>query len=151
MSFWNVEKLAIRLKKKEVLEKEKFLYFFIIMVVSTVSIYIPVEYGSNWERMMELLVILFITIVGMIACYKKNQRGDGEAFIERFFSLGFPIGIKLVVIAIPLYILYTFIAFLTTYGAYNHTEDFLITIISIALFEIVYFSLLYKWIGFVSN
>ena len=36
------------------------------------------------------VVLVLVTVLGTIACFRTNRRGDGRNFIERFVSLGFP-------------------------------------------------------------
>lgn len=47
-----------------------------------------------------------ITIAGIILCYKANQRGDDEEFVDRFICIGLPIAIRLGVIYASLIIFY---------------------------------------------
>jgi hypothetical protein len=149
MVFWNVEKLAVRFKNNEVTEKEKFQYLLIFLVSTSLLSYFPVEYTSNGEKYIEMFVALTISILGTLACYIQNQKGDGRFFIERFISLGFPIGIKIIVLGILLYILFLFISLFVTAG--RLVDHLFIDILFITIAEIVFYMLVYRWIRFVSH
>ncbi|WP_246946090.1 hypothetical protein [Bacillus pinisoli] len=149
MVFWNVEKLAIKLKNGKVAEKEKFLYFFIFIMSSSLFTYFPIEYASNGYKYLEMFFSLTISISGIIVCYQLNQKGDGKFFIERFISLGFPIGIKIIIYGILLYLLFLIISLFITGG--NLIDHSFIDISFLILVEIAFYVMLYRWMRFVSH
>lgn len=50
-------------------------------------------------------LMIITTIIGTYYCYTKNKSGDNKDFITRFICLGVPVGIRIFVFAIPLFLL----------------------------------------------
>jgi hypothetical protein len=86
--------LADALASGEVSEREKFQY---LLVWAAVGIVLPARLGgwTGWShvRVAFLVASLLITIVGLLACFRANARGDDRAFLERYLCLSVPVGI----------------------------------------------------------
>jgi len=87
-------RLAAALAAGDVSEREKFQY---LLVWALISIMIPRHFGgwTGWSavRVTFLAVSLLITILGLLACFQANARGDNRAFVERYLCLSVPLGI----------------------------------------------------------
>ncbi|GAE35153.1 hypothetical protein [Halalkalibacter akibai] len=151
MIIWNIEKLALKLKNNEITEKEKFIYFFIYIVLSGFVGYYTIEFASNLQRMIELLITSIITILGLLFCFNINQKGDGKVFIERYICLSLPISIRIIVYGTLLYGLYMIIALFTMSGYYDPTNDLLLDFVYTFLIQLVFYVLLYRWIRVIAN
>ena len=91
MSVFNRKKIEKRIKLNQMREKEKFLYFFILSVLTSLSLFDSL-FGSqlpenNWSN----ISYFIISIAGIFLCYKTNKRGDNIEFIERFILISLPI------------------------------------------------------------
>jgi hypothetical protein len=38
-----------------------------------------------------------VTIIGLLACYQANSRGDGKDLVARFICMSWPVGLKILV------------------------------------------------------
>jgi hypothetical protein len=87
-------RLAMALAANEVSEREKFQY---LLVWAVIGIALPSQLGgwTGWSRgrVAFLLAGLLITIVGLLACFRANARGDNRAFLERYLCLSVPLGL----------------------------------------------------------
>jgi len=77
-------RLALALAAGEVSEREKFHY---LLVSALIGILVPSQLAgwTGWSRFRVAFVAvsLLVTIVGLLACFQANSRGDNRAFLER--------------------------------------------------------------------
>lgn len=99
MYWWNASKLAVDLREGRVDEKEKFKYYLATIVAWNIVVQTIFHYGdvSSLQHLLFALVILIITVVGTVLCYRANKRGDNTDFVPRMICLGWPVGIRLAV------------------------------------------------------
>jgi len=91
MYFWNVKQLTEDLKEGKVSQKEKFKYFFVFMLLSSfVSEFAVLIDEINRFSVIEGLTVIFITMLGVVFCYRINVKGDNKEYIDRFICLSFP-------------------------------------------------------------
>jgi hypothetical protein len=115
MNFIKDRELALRFKNNAVPSKERFLYLLIFTVLGTAimsSFVISAIYPktpNQWDFYTDI-VILVITILGTIICYRTNKAGDDKEFIERYVSIGFPVFIQAFVIFIVVGIFFGIVA-----------------------------------------
>ncbi len=102
MNFINDKELAGRFKNNTVSAKEKLQYLLACAILSNIAMSsfisskIHVELES-WDIFIDCFN-LFITIIGILVCYKTNTDGDNKDFIERFVCLSFPVLIQVALI-----------------------------------------------------
>ena len=46
-----------------------------------------------------------ITLLGLIACFQANRRGDNQDFIARFFAISVPISVRLFMVTISIFLI----------------------------------------------
>lgn len=105
MNFINDRELALRFRTNAVPSKERFLYLLLFVVLTTlmcspslVSVLYPTS-PNKWDTYVDIAVLV-ITALGTIMCYKTNQSGDDEEFIERYVGISFPVAVQTMLIAI---------------------------------------------------
>lgn len=129
MNFINDRELARRFKNDSVPQKERFIYFFIYVVMSSIFMQlIPITFISTENNIkidttyiISVLVYILIVIFGTIICHKTNKAGDDREFIERMICLGFPIAIRTIIISFIIAILHL-IFIIAAYFLYNSTQ-----------------------------
>jgi hypothetical protein len=87
-------RLASALAAGELSERAKFHY---LLLWALIGILIEERAGSwdGWSRLRVVFVVtsLLITVVGLLACFGANARGDNRAFLERYVCLSVPLSI----------------------------------------------------------
>lgn len=151
MIFWNVSKLAEQLRNGELSSKQKMRYLLLVFVFLGITPYAYLGESYNAAYGLEVLVILFTSIWGILYCHEANEEGDGKNFIERFICIGVPVGVRVMVFFLPAYfILSALFMFLTPveYGQgiqYGYSD-----VIFTVIIEIVFYLRVRKWIRFIS-
>mgnify|MGYP000123047978 CR=1 FL=1 len=106
MNFIKDRELALRFKNNTVPSNERFIYFFIFiilaMLVSSPSInhILNPNELNEWDRRIDIFMWV-LTILGTISCYRTNQSGDGKEFIDRYIGIAFPITIQYILLMVP--------------------------------------------------
>ena len=111
MYIWKIEALVEDFKANRVTQREKMKYCLLSSVIALVVLHLPYEAHSPTLHTIEFLISVAITIGGILLCFKANQSGDDEEFIDRVICLGLPITIRLVVLFIPFF---TLVSIVTT-------------------------------------
>ena len=147
MYFWNIKALAQTLKEKKLSSYDKMKYYLIMTVAVTIVYeilsFVPTE--ISLITIADSILIVAITFIGIIICYKANQYGDkNEEFIDRMICLSLPITLRLIIICISIMILYMIIGY-TFWG--NEFDSFvektnIVDVIIEMGFELAY----YIWI-----
>jgi hypothetical protein len=106
MNIINDRELALRFKNGAVSSKERFIYFFIFILLSEAPYFYKYIFDDNMREfdLYEDTIILAITIVGTIACYISNKTGDNREFIERYVCIGFPVSIRATIFCVIFFI-----------------------------------------------
>jgi hypothetical protein len=86
--------LAEALAAGSLSEREKFHYLLVWTVVASVVGQV-IGTSLRWDRLrlMSIAPGLLINLVGLLACFKANARGDNRAFLERYVCLSVPVGL----------------------------------------------------------
>ncbi|WP_134703498.1 hypothetical protein [Ammoniphilus sp. YIM 78166] len=152
MIFWNVGKLAEQIKQGDLSSKQKVKYLIVVFVFLGITPYAYLGEAYSSAYGLEVLVVLFATIWGILYCHEANEEGDGKDFFERFICIGVPVGVRIMVFSLPFYlILSSLFAFFTpieydTAFQYDY-GDVLFTVI----IEVVFYLQVRKWICFIST
>jgi hypothetical protein len=103
MYWWNVSKLAEDLREGRVTEKDRFMYFLATVLAWTAVANLP-HSGTGTEfpitEVAGLPIAIAIALTGTIICYRANRSGDNTDFIGRMVCLGWPILVKVFVLAV---------------------------------------------------
>ena len=107
MYFWKIEQLKEDIKSNRLSEKDRFIYTFIYIALGAIAmesmIWMPLENPNTLDSIDSFLNII-ITCLGTYFSYKANGGASGVDFLGRFFSISFVVGIRFVVLLIPMYI-----------------------------------------------
>ena len=100
----NTKGLVNELAAGKVTEKEGFQYFLANTLLWTITLYYGIFIGANisWIFLLELIIVLLITIVGLAKAFEANGGANGTNFIFRATCLSFPVGVKISILSIAL-------------------------------------------------
>jgi uncharacterized membrane-anchored protein YitT (DUF2179 family) len=105
MHIWKIESLKEEIKKGELGEKDRFLYALIAITLSAIGIemveLMPTENRNVWDAINSASNIVIVTL-GTIFAFKANGGSKGTDFLGRYFSISLVVGIRFLVILIPL-------------------------------------------------
>lgn len=143
MYIWKIEKLKKQIKNDKLTEKDRFIYVFIYVVLSAivneVMTLLPLENGNVWDLINSLAYIVIIAL-GTLLAFKANGSNNGVDFVGKYFSIGFVVGIRFMVFAIPLYIL----LFLYYFYAFEEGEDIPSSYIDVLPFIFWYIAMFWR-------
>lgn len=109
MYFWKIEKLKDEIKTNNLKEKDRFIYAFIYIALSTIVmetlVFIPVEELNFWDKVSSVGNIL-IPLAGTFFAYKANGGANGVDFLGRFFSISFVVAIRFLLFLFPIVIVF---------------------------------------------
>jgi hypothetical protein len=158
MYWWSVSKLALDFREGRVEEKDRFKYYLAMMVAWALSAQPFLHYGSVFKiaDVVWAAITIVTTISGIILCYTANRSGDNKDFVGRMVCLGWPITVKVLVLAIVT----SLVAFFGTDvvgKAMGSTSDQIDTahVVFIVVWPVVltilYYWLLYKYVSQVAQ
>jgi hypothetical protein len=105
MYFWNINKLKQQLIETGLTERQLFYYILIAVAFEAISYemttYLPYTEPNSWSYVESVFNIL-IPIIGSIAAFRANGGDSGIKFVERYFSIGFVVSIRFLILLIPL-------------------------------------------------
>ncbi len=111
MYLWKVDRLIDDFRAGEITQTEQFKYI-LFNTVLMVLISDPFVYSGSSYNLYDLinsLCALIVSIGGVYCCYKRNKEGDNRDLIVRLVCIGLPVGIRVFVFLIPLFILIGFL------------------------------------------
>lgn len=108
MYFWKIKQLREHLIQQGLGQHALFFYIFLFTVVTQLfmefGFLFPVEKtpegGDYWWAVFSTAAVG----VGTWLCYYANGRGAGREFAERYFSIGFVVGLRTLALFIPVLI-----------------------------------------------
>ena len=100
--FFQLEPLVDDLVHDRVSAKTVFIYFCISFAIfGKVSFLLQLLSDYTLDQIMAHFVSgLIITLLGLILCFRVNQKGDGRSFLARFFCLSVPILVRLFLLSL---------------------------------------------------
>jgi hypothetical protein len=140
MYIWKVSPLIEQLKSEGLSQKEQLKYFLtysVLMILATDPLLsVGLEY-SIYDTINTLTMSL-LTILGVVYCYKINKAIDDRDFILRFVTLGLPIVVRLLALAIVIGIIYGVIdASISDAEIIEDSETFQTTIVDVVITSIL--------------
>lgn len=104
MYLWNVDALIKDVKENKLSDREQFKYVMayslLMMLASDPVIHFGLKY--SYIDAISSLILLGITVSGIMLCKRENDAVGGQDFLLRFFTIGLPISIRFIAIALPL-------------------------------------------------
>lgn len=108
MIFCNIKLLKQRLIEEGLSQQHLFIYIFVYILFTEVAIQgcglLPPEELNKYDYM-EIIVYLVAMGIGTYLIYRVNGGSKGKQFAERFFSIGFVVGMRFFVILISIMII----------------------------------------------
>ena len=105
MYFWNIEKLKINLIENGLSQKSLFIYILLYFITSQFFVelaYIfPGQGPVSARDYIQPIIDLLAVGLGTYLCYYANGGESGRFFAERIFSIGFVVGLRFIVLLIP--------------------------------------------------
>ena len=154
MRLWAFSKLAKSFREGQVSEREQFLYVLAnVLVGYTISdTYLNHTVFDSQVNQFDLYITIgsfAVAILGTWICYRTSQnRSEQYGFIARYFCLGIPVAVQVVVYMFVLLIAVFIFADIVTVPAvdsYMETENTtVVDVVAIIGIEIIYFFLLNK-------
>jgi hypothetical protein len=136
MYIWKVSPLIEQLKSEGLSQKEQLKYFLTFSVLTVLAtdplLSVGLEY-SIYDTINTITTSL-LTILGVVYCYKINKSIDDKDFILRFVTLGLPIVVRLIALAIVIGIIFGVIAAsLSDTSIIEDSETFQTTIVDVVM------------------
>ena len=144
MYFWNAKSLANELKDGSLPQSERMKYLLTTVALYAILFEISAMLAEPVTALLILQSILIVamTIVGTLACYEVNRRGDNREFIDRYICIGWVVIIKIMVLALAVYVVYMVIGLAVGGEAFARFLDST-SIVSMMFTTIV--SIVYYW------
>ncbi len=98
MIVWNVNKLAVALRNKELSEWKKTQYYiatlFLQMLIAAISNYF-FSWGGNISAVVATVIGILLSYFCIVGVYQSCQKHEELSVLEALIVLGFPVSIKL--------------------------------------------------------
>ena len=142
MYLWNYKTLERDLQNGPLTSKESFKYFLVFVVLNAAAFEAAQYYAETFSYLLlanSILSFLFV-LLGTIWSYTANKSGDGANFIERFISLGIPIGVRVVVLWGVLYLSYLILGniFIKGFASFNEHTTYVDIIFTVLIYLYFY-------------
>mgnify|MGYP003133535777 FL=1 len=126
MIWLNLKKLERLLIQNKITESISYQYLLVFLVMLTLASSFPEtddfsHYG--WE-VAYIILELLITIVGTYLVFQENEKGDNRDFLKRYFSLSFVNGLRLVLFAVLIRLVFKIIMFVIPLDLWYTINDF---------------------------
>ena len=107
MYLWKVNQLVDDFRSNRVTQKEEYKYMllFTVLTVLTSDPLLYIDSSYNIYDSLTSIACLAVCVWGIHHCYKINSVGDNKDFILRIMCIGLPVGVRILVIFIPIFIL----------------------------------------------
>lgn len=147
MYFWNIKALTEDIRQGDFSDKDVISYIVLSLLLYSISFealnFFPVENQNyNFWDIMDSFLSIFVPVIGTLYAYKMNGGRLGKDFANKYFSIGFVVGVRFFVyflIFMPLLIIYW------SY-AYPNEDEIPTTFVDVLIF-FVWYILLYYQIG----
>jgi hypothetical protein len=113
MYFWRIEKLKAQMAARPLSEREALPYLVVFIGLSAAVGYIPQTMSNVWDGLRAAWSVA-LAVVATIYIYRQNGGADGQHFLQRYFAIGWVVGIRWLVVLVLATI--AFIATLTALG-----------------------------------
>lgn len=139
MYFWNINELKKDLLKGQLSELETFKYLILDIFITTLGTIPMIGPVSKYE-VYNSIIIGIITLFGVYYLFKCNNGLNGKNFVQRYLSLSWVVGVRLMVFTLLPFLLVLIIlavVFSLFYPGKNYLE--LLGIVLNFSFMIIYF------------
>lgn len=105
MYFWKIKQLKDHLVEQGLGQRPLFIYIFLSSLIYAVIIefafLLPTEGATQAADFISPLLAVAVVAAGTYLCFRANGGGAGREFAERFFSIGFVTGLRVLAVYIP--------------------------------------------------
>ena len=144
MYFWNIDALKDEIKRGDFGDEKAIAYIVISLILYSILfelVYLfPVTEERNTWDYVESVLSIVVPMMGILYAYQKNGGAKGKDFANKYFSIGFVVGVRFMVYSTGLMIVLFF------YWNYVFSEDEEIptTFVEVALYSIWYTVFYYR-------
>ena len=125
MIWLNLKKLERLLILNKINESISYQYLLVFLVLFTLtSNYSETNFSHYGWEVSYVILELLITIVGTYLVFKVNSEGDNRDFLKRYLSLSFVNGLRLVLFAVFIRLIFKVIMFVIPLYLWNTINDF---------------------------
>jgi len=103
MYFWRIEKLKSDWKSAPLSDRQVLPYLLFYLVCGELLFLIPSSTMNFWDYA-NVLCSAVLVLLGTLYVYRLNGGDKGAYFLQRYISLGWVVGIRLIAFALPLFI-----------------------------------------------
>ncbi len=94
MYFWRIDNLKSEMAARPLSDREVLPYLIAFVVLSAVVMSFPHAVFNTWDGLSAALSI-FLAFAGTIYIYLKNGGNKGQHFLQRYFSIGWVVALRL--------------------------------------------------------
>ncbi|MDP0492611.1 MAG: hypothetical protein Q7Q71_16310 [Verrucomicrobiota bacterium JB023] len=138
MQFLSAKPLIHKFRQNIYAESEIGPYFLAHMIAIAAIAIIDPGAQSSTDRLTALHAVI-ITILGINGLKKENGNSFGNLFVHKYFTLGWVVFVRLLLLSIPLFL--GMMALISVFD-YEHAADTLIAIASLVV-QVIY----YAWLA----
>lgn len=96
MYFWRIDLLKANLRHKPLSDRESLPYLIASVTLMTIGGSLPFESYNVWDGLGSLWSIA-LAILGTIYIFHQNGGSEGRYFLQRYFAIGWVVGIRCIV------------------------------------------------------
>ena len=101
--YWiSYQPLKERLKKRSVSDREALPYLLLLSALEAISLSVPASTEMNKWDIIEAMLYVIVTIIGVIYIYRKNGGKTGYDIIHKFVVLGWVVAVRYFLVVLPL-------------------------------------------------
>jgi len=149
MYFWNIDALIEDIKQGNFTDKEVLPYIILTLFLYNLGFELvyrfPAEESYNLWDTIDAILSVVIPIAGTLYAYKMNGGAAGKDFANKYFSIGFVLGVRFLVYFVVLVVvlgIYWSVAFED-----EEVQTTFIEIVVFCLWYVLYFYQLGKYIS----
>jgi hypothetical protein len=142
MTFWNVNKLAVALKREELSEWNKTKYYiatlFLQMLLGAVSSFY-FGWGGDFRAVIATILAALLSYFCILGIYKSCEKHEEISILEALTVLGFPVSVMLQV-----FYWGTYLVMLSAFNASLVSQDVFaqVFLILIPVYSVLFFALI---------
>jgi hypothetical protein len=99
MYFWAVEDLKARMADRPLSDREVLPYLIAFVAICAATLFIADPISDLWRALDASLSVL-LAVAGTIYIFRRNGGSAGEHFLQRYFAVGWVVGVRMFVIIV---------------------------------------------------
>lgn len=93
MYFWRIDRLKAELRMQPLSDRESLPYLIAYVALSTVAAGMPFQGYNVWDALGAICSVA-IAVIGTFYVYRQNGGSDGQHLLQRYFAIGWVVGIR---------------------------------------------------------